>query len=189
MPSNLSPRLRWQPASLPILESGLDRLERAHRVICGSLTLWSSRIAGFRWLDHGASEVTYRYCVARINGDRQAPRPTAHQLRACLQEVGESIDAEAYQALHILALSIAAAPPRTVDEQGHATAYDDLAGAPFADSDLVEGGEPPAIASALGLESSDSRFQVDSTLTIGEVGHKASQLRGLLNVKRAERTR
>jgi len=112
MPSNLSPRLRWQPASLPVLEAGLDRLERAHRVIGGALTLWASRIAGFRWLDHGASEVTYRYCVARINGDKQAPRPTAHQVRACLQEVGESIDAEAYQALHILALSIAAAPPR-----------------------------------------------------------------------------
>jgi len=43
---------------------------------------------------------------------------------------------------------------------------------------------------ALSLEeSTGSRFALDSTLSIGSVGHKASQLRGFLHVKRAQRTR
>lgn len=106
MPSVLPPKLRWRRTSLPLLEAGLDPIERAQRVIAGSLILWSSRTVGFNWADHPESEMAYRYCVARINGDREAPRPTVSQLRACLQEVVDQIDAESYRALNILALSM-----------------------------------------------------------------------------------
>ena len=107
MPSLLSPRLRWRPASLPLLEAGLDEVETAHRIICGALTLWSSRRTSFDWADHPDTEIVYRYCVARINGNRDAPRPTPSQIGRCLRTVADGLDRQAYQALNLLMLSLA----------------------------------------------------------------------------------
>ena len=159
MPSVLPPKLRWRPSALPLLEAGLDPIERAQRVIAGSLILWSSRATGFSWADHIDSEMTFRYCVARINGDREAPRPTVYQLRACLVEVGDHIDAEAYQALNILALSLDAKSRNSSRGSAELTTdFFGLDGEPLGDGveedSLVERkaggygklGEPPAAA-------------------------------------------
>lgn len=105
MPSIFPPRNRWIAATLPLPEAGLDSTERIQRLIAGSLTLWSSRIVGFRWDDHPSSAIVYRYCVARINSERHAPRPTVAQLRECVAEVGDKLDVEGYRALNSLVYS------------------------------------------------------------------------------------
>ena len=96
--------------------------------------------------------MAFRYCVARINGDREAARPTVFQLRTCLAEVGDHIDAEAYQALNILALSIDSRAKNFRQSPEHNTDFFGLDGEPMTNAEYVDPtgandygvfGEPP----------------------------------------------
>lgn len=178
MASNLSPKLRWKPAVLPQMESTLVPIERAHRIICGSLVLWSSRQIGFDWADHPAIEVVFRYCVARINGDHEVPRPTANQIKQCLSAVSREIDPLAFQALNVLRLSVdrAQSAPALAAEEKPRTDFaglENVAPEDASDSDLIEREAPDATAYGSLGEPPAARFAGDSQSGHSDFGRRA----------------
>lgn len=193
MPSSLAPQHRWQRTTLPVCDIGLLPLERAQRLIAGALTLWASRIPGFRWTDHPETHAMFLYCAARINGDRQLDRPTRQQIFTCLEKVGEFVDMEAYQALNVLSLAVSteglaskAAPSSSSNAQGPASDY-------FDDISRIAFTPAPAQSDSEGGHSSHFNTVIlagpapDRNAPLGAVATMAQKLRDVLAAKRSAR--
>lgn len=184
MPSMLAPRLRWRPVSLPLIEPGQAGLERAHRVIAGSLTLWMSRFIGFSWVDHPGTETVFRYCVARVNGDREALRPSPDEFQACIDEVAAVVDRECREALRILIVSNPQAAP--VDEQPSfddsrwATAFQELPSPTVESRSAADGG-----VSLEAAEQPSVHAPVAQTSAIAQVASAVSAVSAVSDVSEA----